>query len=166
MKELRLIFATIVQAQLLVTVVKSFLIQRTNCCPQLNHQRQWNHPHLLRKKADNDDDNNDDNDDDNDDKYNNYSEQEEYEFMKDLSSAKQKLGTPIGYECTEEAEDAAENAQNAFLEAMKAVSTDFETSKKEVGVEKAIDLIKDGWDMDDRLSDLGDEELDDSGEFE
>ena len=31
----------------------------------------------------------------------------EYEFMQDLQEAKQKLGSPIGYETTQEAEEAA-----------------------------------------------------------
>ena len=90
----------------------------------------------------------------------------DFEFMKDLQHAKQKLGSPIGYETTEEAETAAANAQNAFLEAMKAVKEEFQQSKEEVGVDKAIDLIKSQWDMEDALMEVSDDDLDRHGEFE
>lgn len=108
------------------------------------------------------------NDDENDDENKQSQEwdQEDYDFMKDLSSAKQKLGTPIGYERTEEAEDAAENSQDAFLAAMNQVSKDFQASKEEVGPDRAVELMKSQWDMEDKLMNVQDEELEDKGEFE
>ena len=90
---------------------------------------------------------------------------EDYKFMKDLQDAKQKIGTPIGYECTEEAEEAAISAQNDFLEAMKQAKKEFNEAKEELGVDEAINLMKSQWDMEDRLSDVDDDELDEIGEF-
>jgi hypothetical protein len=89
-----------------------------------------------------------------------------YEFMQDLQEAKQKLGSPIGYETTQEAEEAAENAQNAFLAAMKQVKQEFQESKNELGLDKAIDIVKSQWDMEDKLMDMEDADFDESGEFE
>jgi len=92
----------------------------------------------------------------------NNEQQQEYEFTKDLQNAKQKLGTSIR---TEETEINAENAQNAFLDAMKSVKQTFDQSKEEVGVDQAIDLIKSQWDRDEDEEE-SDENLDLQGEFE
>jgi hypothetical protein len=105
-------------------------------------------------------------DEDNTNSNNNERNDKEFEFMKDLQNAKQQLGTPIGYESTEEAETAAENSQNDFLAAMKSVKDEFQDSKEELGADRAIDLIKTQWDMEDQLRDVRDEELDQNGEFE
>lgn len=65
---------------------------------------------------------------------------------------------------SEEMKQAANNAENEFLAAMKSVSKDFEAQKDELGVDGAINVMKSQWDLEDKLIDLQEEDL--SGEFE
>ena len=92
------------------------------------------------------------------------------EFMKDLENAKQKLGTsmssipiPDDFE-SKDLTAAADNAQNDFLAAMKVVSEEFKIEKERLGVDGAINLFQSQWDLEDRLIDVKDEDL--NGEFE
>jgi len=126
--------------------------------PSSSHQRNLVIINNNSAKPSNPDD---DNNDETSNERNN-EQQQEYEFTKDLQNAKQKLGTSIR---TEETEINAENAQNAFLDAMKSVKQTFDQSKEEVGVDQAIDLIKSQWDRDEDEEE-SDENLDPQGEFE
>ncbi|GFH62219.1 predicted protein [Chaetoceros tenuissimus] len=65
---------------------------------------------------------------------------------------------------SEEMKQAANNAENEFLAAMKSVSKDFEVQKDELGVDGAINVMKSQWDLEDKLIDLEEEDI--SGEFE
>lgn len=90
--------------------------------------------------------------------------------MKDLESAKQKLGismSSIAIPDELESEDfrtAAEKAQDIFMDAMKIVSAEFKVEKERLGVDGAIDLFQSQWDLEDSLMDIRDEDL--NGEFE
>lgn len=90
------------------------------------------------------------------------------EFMKDFQKAKnEKIGVPLDYAETEEARNAAIDAENSFLAAMRQVKEEFQRSKEELGsADKAIDLLKNKWDMEDSLRSVSDEDLDEKGEFE
>jgi len=131
--------------------------------PSSSHQRTLviiNDNNTAKPSNPSEDDTNDETS--NNDEQNNDEQQQEYEFTKDLQDAKQKLGASVR---TEESEIAAENAQNAFLDAMKSVKQTFNESKEEVGVDQAIDLIKTQWDKDED-KEKSDDNLDVQGEFE
>ena len=65
---------------------------------------------------------------------------------------------------SEEMKQAANNAENEFLAAMKSVSKDFEAQKDELGIDGAVNVMKSQWDLEDKLKDLEEEDI--SGEFE
>jgi len=89
------------------------------------------------------------------------------EFMNDLESAKQKLGTPLSSIpiTDEEFKQASEDAKNDFVAAMKVVSEEFKVQKDLLGVDGAIDLFRSQWEVEDRLSrEANDQDI--VGEFE
>ena len=89
------------------------------------------------------------------------------EFMNDLETAKQKLGTPLSSIPIndEEFKQASEDAKNDFVAAMKVASEEFKVQKDLLGVDGAIDLFRSQWEVEDRLSrEANDQDI--VGEFE
>mmetsp|Transcript_5703 Transcript_5703/g.8644 ORF Transcript_5703/g.8644 Transcript_5703/m.8644 type:complete len:143 (+) Transcript_5703:280-708(+) len=88
------------------------------------------------------------------------------EFMNDLESAKQKLGTPMSSIPITDKDfiKESEDSKNDFLAAMKVVSEEFKVQKEQLGVDGAIDLSKSQWDLEDKLKYAKDEDI--VGEFE
>lgn len=94
----------------------------------------------------------DDDDDDNDDEYEkNNNNNKDYSFLQDLQNAKQsKLGTDILPLTSSQIQESAENSENDFLNAMKEAKAEFKKSEDELGVDGAIDQLKEGWDEEDQ----------------
>jgi hypothetical protein len=89
------------------------------------------------------------------------------EFMNDLETAKQKLGTPLSSIPIndEEFKQASEDAKNDFVAAMKVASEEFKVQKDLLGVDGAVDLFRSQWEVEDRLSrEANDQDI--VGEFE
>ncbi len=73
------------------------------------------------------------------------------EFLQDLSKAKsEKLGMDIPTS-SKQIQESIQNSQNEFLDAMKQAKIEFDQSKEEIGVDGAIEKLKEGWDEEDRL---------------
>lgn len=83
------------------------------------------------------------------------------EFLRDLQDAKQRIGASIP---PEQQKASAQSAERDFLAAMKQVSQEFKSFKAEHGSDGAIDLIKNQWDEDERLSEIDDDDF--NGEFQ
>ena len=79
------------------------------------------------------------------------------DIYRSLENAKLRLGGEIP---PEQAREAAMNAENDFLSAMKEVSEQFEKDKSDLGTDGAINRMKDQWDQEDLEND------DISGEFQ
>ena len=105
---------------------------------------------LMSLFDNNNNDNNNNNNDSNDEKTN----QKDYDFLQDLSRAKsEKIGMDIPTS-SKQIQESIESSQNEFLTAMKQAKIDFQKSKADVGVDGAIELLKQDWDEEDRLWEL------------
>ncbi len=103
-----------------------------------------NNNHEKKKKKEGNQTNNDNNDDDDDDD----------KFLQDFSRAKsQKFGMDIPTS-SKQIQESIESSQNEFLNAMKQAKEDFQKSKEDVGVDGAIELLKQNWDEEDKLWEL------------
>ena len=111
-----------------------------------------NHHILMSLLDDNDGNNNSNNNSDNE-----MQEKEDDnndEFLQDLLRAKsEKLGMDIPTS-SQQIQESIQNSQNEFLMAMKQAKIDFKKSKDDLGVDGAIDLLKQDWDEEDRLWEL------------
>ncbi len=86
---------------------------------------------------------------------NNNNNQDINAFYQDLQKAKSdKIGVDILSSSSTQIQESIRQSESEFFSAMKQVKQDFEKSKGEYGVDGAIDLLKQGWDLEDRLWEL------------
>ena len=121
---------------------------------------------LIMSLFDNNNDNNNRHDDDENENTPNKDTNslEDYEFLQDFYSAKsEKFGMNIINTSSDEIQQSIQDSQNEFLNAMKLAKEEFTKSKNDVGLDCAIELLKEDWDEEDRLWELEQKEFEEFG---